>query len=107
MTTTLEEIKELFNKPQIPYKKHWLFNQNFRVEIDKETSCVECVHKLVCDRNTERRCVNYWFGTSTEKGCYSCTNHYSRFDKKPVPCFYCPYFKAQHQAVIKAIKGEE
>lgn len=97
---TLEEIQEIFNREPIPEKIHWLFDAHRRVQIEKETPCVECTHVLVCDRKVEKRCANYWFGTSAETDCLSCTNHYARYDKESIPCFYCPYF---HQAQLAKV----
>jgi len=98
-----EDTKELFTKEHTMVKIHWLYDSSFRVQVSEETKCTECIHAKVCSQNMERLCVNYWFGTSTEKGCLSCTNHYARYDiKKPVPCFYCPYFMSSH--TIKEIK---
>ncbi len=102
---TKDEIQTLFDKPQIGYKNHWLFEQRLRVQIDKETDCSDCLHIHVCDMTFEKRCVNYWLGTSAERGCLACTNHYSRYDKEPVPCFCCPYF-AQLDANLKAVEDK-
>lgn len=53
----------------------------------------ECFHVEVCSRDREKRCINYIFGRSDEKGCFSCLNNYARWDKKqPILCFHCENF---------------
>ena len=82
-------------------KTHWLFGRgpdrllDFKREIDEETDCGKCIHREVCDRDMEKRCENYVFGTSAAEGrsCQSCLHKYTRYDKDRVPCFSCPWFE--------------
>ena len=80
-------------------KTHWLFGRgpdkllDFKREIDEETDCGKCLHREVCDRNMEKRCENYVFGTSAGHGCQGCLHKYTRYDKDAVPCFSCPWFE--------------
>lgn len=80
-------------------KTHWLFGRgpdqllDFRREIDVETDCNACIHREVCDRDNEKRCENYVFGTSGERSCQSCLHKYTRYDRDAVPCFTCPWFR--------------
>ena len=70
-----------------------IYEMQLNEEIVEETKCYECVHVTVCDHKMEIRCVNYWFGTSTESGCLSCTNRFGRFgQQKNSPCFKCVNF---------------
>ena len=84
-------------------KTHWLFGRgpdkvlDFKREIDEETDCSKCIHREVCDRNMERRCENYVFGTSAGHGCQGCLHQYTRYDKDPVPCFTWPWFEERIQ----------
>ena len=81
-------------------KTHWLFGRGpnkvleFAREVDEETDCARCIHREVCDRNMEKRCENYKFGTSDGRGCMACIHRHTRFDKEAVPCFSCPWFLA-------------
>lgn len=81
-------------------KTHWLYGKGpekrlmFVREVEVETDCGECIHRKVCDKVMENRCVNFEFGTSAAKGCHACLHHYTRFDiKDSVPCFSCPDFE--------------
>jgi len=80
-------------------KTHWLFGRgpdkilDFKREIDEETDCGKCIHREVCDRNMEKRCENYKFGTSEGRSCQACLHRYTRYDKDSVPCFSCPWFE--------------
>ena len=82
-------------------KTHWLFGRgpdkvlDFAREIDAETDCSKCIHREVCDYNMEKRCANYEFGASGARGCQSCLHRYTRYDKDNVPCFTCPWFRAE------------
>jgi hypothetical protein len=84
-------------------KTHWLFGRgpdkllDFKREIDEETDCGKCIHREVCDRDMEKRCENYAFGTSEGRSCQSCLHRYTRYDKVPVPCFSCPWFEERTQ----------
>ena len=98
-----DEIKAVFEREPVMEKLHWLFGTNRRVQILTETKCGGCIHGTVCDHRMESRCANYWFGTSAETGCSSCTNRFARYDKDKVPCFYCPYFVAKDEARIEAL----
>jgi hypothetical protein len=87
-------------------KTHWLFGRgpdkllDFKREVDAETDCNKCVHRKVCDLDMERRCDNYECGTSVGRGCQACSHKYTRYDgKDPVPCFSCPSFEEQKEAV--------
>lgn len=81
-------------------KTHWLYGFGdkkeikFKIEIDAETNCDKCVHRLVCDKNNKlERCSNYVFGTSEgDESCRSCLHRYTRWDKDSVPCFHCKNF---------------
>lgn len=80
---------------------HWLFGKgenkelDFNQHIEIETDCSKCIHKKVCARAVEQRCVNYAFGCSSERGCHACLHHYTRWDKDSVPCFKCDDFEAE------------
>lgn len=74
-------------------KKHSLFGKvELLVEVDVETSCKDCIHKMVCDRNMANRCKNYHFGNSSKRGCEQCHHHFTRFHKESIPCFFCEDF---------------
>lgn len=81
-------------------KTHWLFGSgpdktiDFNRDVDANTDCGACVHREVCDRDTEKRCENFKFGTSPARGCAACNHRFTRFDSTPVPCFSCPWFQA-------------
>lgn len=85
-------------------KTHWLYGDgpdkilDFKREVDEETDCGKCTHREVCDRNMEKRCENYVFGTSAASGCQGCLHKYTRYDKDPVPCFSCPWFEESARA---------
>jgi hypothetical protein len=84
---------DVFKKEFCSTKRHWLYSSHFRVSVTAETDCTKCVHRVVCDKNYEKRCANFYFGNSDRwGGCQSCTNRFGRFDKDKVLCFYCPYF---------------
>ncbi len=76
-------------------KEHNLFGKiKLKKKKKKETNCFDCLHKKVCNQDMHKRCVNHEFGTS-EYGietCGSCSNHYTRWDTKPIPCFVCNDF---------------
>lgn len=80
-------------------KTHWLYGLGpnkeikFNIEIDEETKCIHCTHNEVCDRDVSKRCSNFWWGTSAETGCMSCTHRFTRWDKEKIPCFHCKWFK--------------
>ena len=82
-------------------KTHWLFGRgpnkvlDFAREVDAETDCSKCTHREVCDRDMVKRCENYVFGDSAGKSCQGCSHRYTRYDKDAVPCFSCPWFKAE------------
>ncbi len=85
-------------------KTHWLFGHgpnkvlDFKREIDEEANCLKCIHNEVCDKNMEKRCENYVFGTSEGRGCFGCPHRFTRFDvKDPVPCFSCPWFEEKKE----------
>ncbi len=94
-------------------KTHWLFGRgpnkvlDFAHEIAEETDCSACIHKDVCDRDTEKRCENYTFGTSEGSGCQSCSHRFTRYDKDAVPCFSCPWFETRTQPNTSRKAGEE
>lgn len=74
-------------------KKHWLYGErHFIKEVDEETSCAKCFHVKVCSYDMEKRCVNFDWGSSRERGCGACHHHYARFDKDSIPCFHCEDF---------------
>jgi hypothetical protein len=80
-------------------KTHWLHGRgpnkevHFKVEIDEETDCKECIHNHVCMHKKERLCLNYEFGTSEYSGCDSCLHRFTRWCRKePLPCFHCEHF---------------
>ncbi len=79
-------------------KTHWLYGRgpnkelDFKKEINKETQCGNCIHNKVCNHKMEDRCINIEPGNSRYNGCEGCTHHFTRWDKDPVPCFYCPDF---------------
>ena len=83
-------------------KTHWLYGSGpnheikFKKEIDKETKCQTCVHRMVCNYDMSKRCINYEFGTSQERSeiCASCLHRFTRFDKDEtkIPCFCCKDF---------------
>jgi hypothetical protein len=81
-------------------KTHWLFGRgpdktlDFAREIDVETDCSKCIHNEVCGHDMEKRCENYQFGTSPNRGCQSCLHRFTRFHSESVPCFSCPWFQA-------------
>ena len=85
-------------------KTHWLFESGpnkileFAKEIDEESDCSACIHRLVCARDMHRFCGNFRLGTSGETGCQSCSHRYTRFDKDKVPCFTCPHFVKADQS---------
>jgi len=86
-------------------KTHWLFGRgpdkvlDFKREVDEETDCGKCIHREVCDRNTEKRCNNFVFGSSgTKGGCLACSHRFTRYHQDSVPCFSCPWFEEQVQA---------
>lgn len=82
-------------------KTHWLYGRgadkrlDFKREIDVETDCSKCIHRDVCDLAMEKRCENYTFGTSGARGCAGCSHRFTRYDSTPVPCFTCPWFRAE------------
>jgi len=79
-------------------KTHWLYGHGedkivtFNVEIDEEHKCHECIHRAVCKRNMWDFCSNFKFGTSNGKECECCINHFTRWDKDPIPCFHCKHY---------------
>ncbi len=80
-------------------KTHWLYGLGpnkeikFKKEISNETNCLKCVHLRVCDRDTNKRCVNLDWGTSVgHTGCDHCLHKYTRWDKDKIPCFRCNFF---------------
>lgn len=79
-------------------KTHWLYGNGpqksltFVREVETETDCGKCLHRKVCEQTMEKRCENFSFGTSAEKGCGACLHRFTRFDKDAVPCFSCPDF---------------
>lgn len=91
-------------------KTHWLYGMGpnksltFVREVDVETDCSKCIHREVCDRAMEKRCENYSFGTSAEKGCHACHHKYTRFDKDAVPCFSCSFFKADPDQAVHIVE---
>ncbi len=93
-------------------KTHWLFGRgpdhvlDFKREIDEETDCGKCIHREVCDRDMEKRCENYVFGTSAERSCHSCLHRFTRYDKDSVPCFSCPWFEEGTPRVMRRPKDE-
>lgn len=58
-------------------------------KINIETTCAICSHREVCSHDMIKLCDNYLFGDSRNKGCYSCTNSFARYDKEKQPCFLC------------------
>lgn len=87
-------------------KTHWLFGQgpdkllNFKREVESETDCTKRIHSEVCGRDMQNRCENYEFGTSDGRGCQGCSHRYTRFDKEPVPCFSCPWFREGRADIV-------
>lgn len=87
-------------------KTHWLFGRgpdkllDFAREIEAETDCARCIHGEVCDRNMEKRCDNYKFGTSESRGCHGCLHRFTRFDKDTVPCFTCHWFQTDESVGV-------
>ena len=77
-------------------RKHWLYSlscREYKIEIDEETQCWQCLHRKVCSQNMEKLCSNFTFGTSQYKGCSSCLHRYARGDnRQPLPCFHCKHF---------------
>lgn len=78
-------------------KTHWLYgDREFNIEVDDETSCSECVHRIVCSFDHEKLCSNFVFGgVSRHGGCQSCSHRYTRYDKDKIPCFHCPHFRKE------------
>ena len=86
-------------------KTHWLYGRGpdkvleFAVEVDTETSCATCIHKVVCDGDMEKRCSNFLFGNSDQpRGCLQCLHRFTRWDKDRVPCFHCKFHMAKLEA---------
>ena len=80
------------------HKKRSIFHgkDKFVEEILHETNCKKCIHNKVCNHQKERQCINFWLGTTTEKGCMACTHRFTRYDKvNKIPCFKCNDFKKQ------------
>jgi len=84
-------------------REHWLHGviAPYNFFVDRETNCRDCAHKHVCDRDMEKRCGNFVFGSTEFEGCSSCIHHFKRFDtpdklrhvdKSTIPCFFCPSF---------------
>lgn len=80
-------------------KKHWLYgNISFDVDVKKEDSCGECIHRRVCKFSMRDFCLNYRFGTSDVRSmedCESCIHRFTRWDKDEdkIPCFKCSFFQ--------------
>lgn len=75
--------------------RHWLYGEvKLKKAVKKETICQQCIHREVCTYDFVKLCTNYSFGTSAEgfQGCSSCSHRFTRYDKDPIPCFYCPHF---------------
>lgn len=84
---------------------HWLHKRHdFMHKVTVETNCSLCIHRKVCPREMNKRCVNYWFGTSEPpEGCGRCTHRFLRkmWNKDGFPCFFCREFAAEEDYVKK------
>lgn len=78
---------------------HWLYGKGdgktleFKHPVRENSKCYECFHREVCTRDEGKRCVNYNFSNSdgtTSCGC--CIHQYTKYDRTPIPCFYCKEF---------------
>lgn len=85
-----ESSGKYFWEPGYPIHHSFFGWSMLHMETPIESDCSKCLHVKVCDRDMFKRCLNYEFGNSREKGCNSCIHNYTRFDlKEKVPCFYC------------------
>lgn len=65
------------------------FSSKRNIEIVEETKCMNCIHIKVCNREYDKRCINYSMGSSMGKGCEQCHHHYNM---GKIPCFLCKDF---------------
>jgi hypothetical protein len=74
--------------------KHHIYGEClFNVKVIKETDCLRCIHKKVCNFDCEKRCANYHLGRSGEVGCTGCIHRFTRFDdEEKILCFICNDF---------------
>jgi len=86
-------------------KTHWLHGEvTLTVEVETETNCRVCLHRVVCERVEDLRCSNHQLGDSRgHRGCQQCTHKFTRWDQQqPIPCFHCKDFLVDETVDILA-----
>ena len=97
--------------------EHWLHSDHRRFKIigestdDEPSSCLKCIHQVVCHGNLSKLCMNY-VSTGSHGGdsCGSCINRYTRWgsDKHPeiLPCFVCIQYAPEDSELNLAEKTD-
>ncbi len=77
-----------------------------KYKIKTESKCKICSYLKLCRLDVEKRCLNFEFGSSAEKGCFSCLHRYNRTKMNGkkydsiflrYPCFICKDFKIKSE----------